>query len=118
MELQGANVGEEIHVDSDNMFPPPHGGALFGFCFNPLSLLGAGPWTTHTAVPKKLRLKKALKYGRGVLITAQHLRQGAYAASGFRETKQNKKKSVERHQILKRSAFLNVFNIFHRLEIT
>lgn len=23
MELQGANVGEEIHVDSDNMFPPP-----------------------------------------------------------------------------------------------
>lgn len=30
----------------------PRGGALFGFCFNPLSPLGAGPWTTHTAVPK------------------------------------------------------------------
>lgn len=67
---------------------------MFGFCFNPLSPLGAGPWTTHTAVPKKLRLKKALKYGRGVLITAQHLRQGAYAASGFRETKPNKTKKI------------------------
>lgn len=31
---------------------PPRGGALFGFCFNTLSPLGAGPWTTHTAVPK------------------------------------------------------------------
>lgn len=54
MELQGANVGKEIHVDSDNVSDPPfpRSGALFGFCFNPLSPLGAGPWTTHTAVPK------------------------------------------------------------------
>lgn len=51
VELQGANVGAEIHVDSDNMFPL-HVGALFGFCFNPLAPLGAGPSTTHTAVPK------------------------------------------------------------------
>lgn len=30
----------------------PCSGSLFVFCFNPLSPLGAGLWTTHIVVPK------------------------------------------------------------------